>query len=74
MLSKRTSFGELSKRQCAVLMSHINSEPRPSLGGLCAIRLFQYAYKDAAKVLLSGLGIEEVDRDNFNLTKDLLTW
>lgn len=59
MLPKRTSFERLTKRQCAVLMSHINSKPRPSLGGLCAIQLFQYAYKDAAKVLLSGLGIEE---------------
>ena len=73
VLPKRTSFERLTKRQRAVLMSHINSGPRPSLGGLCAIQLFQYAHKDAAKALLSGLGIEEVDKDNLNLTKDLLT-
>ena len=55
-------------------MSHINSEPRPSLGGLCAMQLFQYAHKDAAKALLAGLGIEEVDKDNLNLIKDILIW
>lgn len=74
MLPKRTSFERLTKRQCAVLMSHISSKPRPSLGGLCAIQLFQYAHKDTAKALLSRLGIEEVDKDSLNLTKDLLTW
>ena len=73
MPPKRTSFERLTERQCTVLMSHINSEPRPSLEGLCTIQLFQYTYKDAAKMLLSGLGIEEVDKGSLSLTKDLLT-
>ena len=74
VLPKRISFEKLTKRQCTVLMSHINSEPRPSLGGLCTIQLFQYAYKDAVKMLLSEIGIEEEDKDNLNLTKDILIW
>ena len=73
MLPKRTSFERLTKRQRAVPMGYINSGSRPSLGGLCAIQLFQYAHKDTAKALLSGLVIEEVNKDNLNLTKDLLT-
>ncbi len=39
-LDKRKScrhFDALTGRDCAALMSHINSEPRPSLGGMCAI-------------------------------------
>lgn len=71
-LPKGTSFEGLTQRQCALLMSHINSEPRPSLGGLSAIQMFKFAYKDAADALLLGLGIEEVDKDHLNLTESLL--
>ena len=31
------SLDRLTARDCAVLMSHLNSEPRPALGGMCAI-------------------------------------
>ena len=44
----RRGFDRLSGPDCAVLMSHLNSEPRPSLGGMCAIDMLLAAYGDAA--------------------------
>ena len=40
------SFDRLGGRDCAVLMSHLNSEPRPSLGGMCAIDMLLAALGD----------------------------
>lgn len=54
------SFDRLSDPDCAVLMSHLNSEPRPSLGGMCAIDMLLAAYGDDGRALLDALGIEKV--------------
>ena len=54
------SFDRLSGRDCAVLMSHLNSEPRPSLGGMCAVDMLLAAYGDDGRALLDALGIEKV--------------
>ena len=53
-------FDRLNRKDCAVLMSHLNSEPRKSLGGMCAIDMFLAAYGDTAKSLLDAYGIEKI--------------
>ena len=54
------SFDGLAGRDCAVLMSHLNSEPRPSLGGMCAIDMLLAALGDDGRALLDALGVEKV--------------
>lgn len=48
-LPKGTSFDGLARAGCALLMSHVNSEPRPSLAGLSPIRMFRLAYGDGPR-------------------------
>ena len=55
------SFDRLGGRDCAVLMSHPNSEPRPSLGGMCAIDMLLAALGDA-------LGVEKVPYGELDMT------
>lgn len=62
------SFDRLGGRDCAVLMSHLNSEPRPSLGGMCAIDMLRAALGDEADGLLGALGIAKVPYDELNMT------
>ena len=45
------SFDRLTARDCAVLMSHLNSEPRPALGGMCAIDMLLAALGDDGRNL-----------------------
>lgn len=54
------SFDGLAGRDCAVLMSHLNSEPRPSLGGMRAIDMLLAALGDDGRALLDALGVEKV--------------
>lgn len=58
------SFDRLSRKDCAVLMSHLNSEPRQSLGGLCAIDMLIAAHGDCARKLLEAYGIEKIPFEN----------
>ncbi|MEQ2957960.1 hypothetical protein [Slackia piriformis] len=53
------SFDKPGGRDCAVLMSHLNSEPRPSLGGMCAIDMLLAALGDDGRGLLEALGVEK---------------
>lgn len=53
-------FDRLFGCDCAVLMSHLNSEPRPSLGGMRAIDMLVAAYGDDGRALLDAPGIEKV--------------
>lgn len=62
------SFDRLTARDCAVLMSHLNSEPRPALGGMCAIDMLLAALGDDGRELLDALGIEKVPFDGLNMT------
>lgn len=50
------SLDRLTARDCAVLMSHLNSEPRPALGGMCAIDMLLAALGDDGRDLLDALG------------------
>ena len=63
LLPKRQgiSFDELDERDCVVIMSHLNSEPRPSLNGLCAIDMFKFICGLDAEALLCAYGIEKID-------------
>lgn len=54
------SFDRLTGRDCAALMSHLNSEPRPSLGGMCAIDMLLAACGGDGRDLLGALGVEKV--------------
>ncbi len=72
VLPKGTSFDGLTRADCALLMSHVNSEPRPSLAGLSPIRMFRLAYGELAERLLDALGIEEIGPGEPSLTPSLL--
>lgn len=72
VLPKGTSFDGLTRADCALLMSHVNSEPRPSLAGLSPIRMFRLAYGELAERLLDALSIEEIGPGELNLTPSLL--
>lgn len=72
VLPKGTSFDGLARADCALLMSHVNSEPRPSLAGLSPIRMFRLAYGGLAERLLDALGVEEIGPGEPSLTPSLL--
>ena len=61
-----------TREQFEHIMSHVNSEPRPSLVGLSPIRMFRLAYGGLAERLLDALGIEEIGPGELNLTPSLL--
>lgn len=61
-------FDLITKRDCSVLMSHMNSSPRGSLAYLSPIAFFKEAFKEDARCLLDAFGIEEVSIDSINLT------
>lgn len=61
-------FDALETRDLAIAMSHLNSQPRPSLGGLSPISLFRAQSGDDATCLLEGLGIELVPYSKLDLT------
>lgn len=62
------SFDRLTGRDCAVLMSQLNSEPRPSLGGMCAIDMLLAALGADGRELLDALGIEKVAYEELDMT------
>ncbi len=51
-----------------MLMSQLNSEPRPSLGGMCAIDMLLAALGDDGRELLDALGIEKVPYGELDMT------
>ncbi len=53
-------------------MSHVNAEPRPSLGSLSPIRMLKASHKDLAKHLLDYLGVTEIPIDELDLTVHLI--
>lgn len=69
ILPKKTSFDELTQKDCDELMSHINSVPRDSLKG-------NTPYKESLNFLnretLDKLNIKEIEPDEVSLSPSLL--
>ncbi|NGM18298.1 hypothetical protein GMI70_09910 [Eggerthellaceae bacterium zg-893] len=65
MLPKRrgVSFDDLDERDCAFVMSHVNSQPRPSLMGLSPLQMLRAADPGACEALEAALGMEEIPFD-----------
>lgn len=57
---RNISFDDLNAQGIAVLMSHLNSEPRASLMGLTPLAMMKAAALVEAAALTDALGIEEV--------------
>ena len=69
---KGISFDKLTEDDCAVVMSQLNSEPRPSLNGLCAIDMFRFICKKDAGVLLDALNIEKTNYEDLLLSPKVI--
>ena len=66
------NFDELTNQDMRVLMSHVNSNPRRSLGGLSPIQAFLAIYGDEGAELLDAFGIEQIEADELTLTPEIL--
>ena len=64
-----STFDDLSQKDVRLMMSHINSTPRESLGGMTPIRL---AGLMLPKELLKHFGLKEIPADDVILTPKLL--
>ena len=69
VLPKGTSFDNLTQEDINLLMSHINSYKRKKLNDCSPIQLFNIMY---GSDITSKLGINEINPNKVNLTKDLL--
>ena len=69
LVPKGTSMDQLTARDMALVTSHVNSYPRPSLGGLAPIDL---ASAVLPRSLLDELGVERVDPNDVVMTPALL--
>ena len=67
------SFDALDGRDCAELMSQLNSEPRPSLMGLSPIAMLRAAMPHEAEALTDALGMREVPYGRLDLTPRALS-
>lgn len=66
-------FDELTRADMAVLMSHVNSNPREALGGKSPIQMLRFVYGDEdANALLDAFGIREIGRDELVLKPEIL--
>lgn len=61
-------FDQLDCRDMAVLMSHLNSEPRASLLGATSLSLLKATLKEDAGTLMDALGIEEISYKQLDMT------
>ena len=61
-------FDQLDCRDMAVLMSHLNSEPRASLLGATPLSLLKATLKEDAGTLMDALGIEEISYKQLDMT------
>ena len=72
ILQKGVSFNPLSQEQANLIMSHLNSYPRPSLGGRIPYDLFVEEFGDEGKRFLDRLGIVRIPQDQVTLHPFLL--
>lgn len=67
------AFDELERADMATLMSHVNSNPRESLGGKSPIQMLRFVYgEDDASALLDAFGIREMGRGELTLRPEIL--
>ena len=72
ILQKGVSFNPLSQEQINLIMSHLNSYPRPSLGGRTPYDVFVKEFGDEGKRFLDKLGIVRIAQDQVTLHPFLL--
>lgn len=65
-------FDRLAAADCALLMSHVNSEPRGALGFATPARAFRAMLGADAATLLDAYGIEDVPVGELDLTPGLI--
>lgn len=65
-------FDRLGAADCALLMSHVNSEPRGALGFSTPARVFRAMLGADAAALLDAYGIEDVPVGELDLTPGLI--
>lgn len=70
IVPKGTSVDHLTRRDAAIIASHVNSMPRPSLGGASPFDLARHVLPAE---LLEGLGLEHIAPDNVMLRPSVLT-
>lgn len=70
IVPKGTSIDHLSRRDAAMIASHVNSMPRPSLRGASPFDLARHVLPEE---LLEGLGLEHLTPDNVMLRPRALT-
>lgn len=70
IVPKGTSVDHLTRRDAAIIASHVNSMPRPSLGGASPFDLARHVLPAE---LLEGLGLEHLTPDNVMLRPSVLT-
>lgn len=62
----------ITRRDCALLMSHVNSKPRESLGGKTPYEALQFMHPELHAQLCDGYGIEKISLWELNLTHTLI--
>ena len=65
-------FDRLGAADCALLMSHVNSEPRGALGFSTPARAFRAMLGADAAALLDAYGVEDVPAGELDLTPGLI--
>lgn len=65
---KGIRFDKLTRKDCSVVMSNVNSEPRGSLGFKTPIEMFVSVFGKDAHTLLDAFGIEKLGIEDINLT------
>ena len=69
VLPKGTSFDNLTQADISLLMNHINSYSRESLGNKCPYEMFEFLYGEK---ILRFLGCNRIEPNDVNLTPSLL--
>lgn len=62
----------ITRKDCARLMSHVNSKPRESLGGKTPYEILQFIYPELHAQLCDGYGIEKISLYEVNLSPSLI--
>ena len=68
----RVSIDDLDADDLALIMSHVNSNPRKALGGLSPIAMARRMFGDGIEQLLDAYGIREINAEELYLKEDLV--